>query len=260
MARKKNGTAPTAVAGGIKWPVDAVMRIEKLIPYARNSRMHSPSQIDEIAASIREWGFTIPVLIDEGGTIIAGHARVMAAKKLGILEIPVRIAKGWSEAQKRAYVIADNKLALNADWNEAMLSIELRDLQQLDFPLELIGFSMPELVSFTTSPDAGAPGQSLTDSFGIVPFSVLNAREGWWQDRKRAWLMLGIKSEIGRGESPGSSARVGADDDPTYRTIGGRKRKPNAVPGGAPMPLDRAKNVKAATSRNQARSSQRAAP
>src|SRR5690606_22386104 len=98
------------------WPADKVERrpIDKLVPYARNSRTHSEEQIAQIAASMREWGWTNPVLVDEDGGIIAGHARLLAARKLGLEEAPVMVAKGWSEAQKRAYIIADNKLAENA--------------------------------------------------------------------------------------------------------------------------------------------------
>src|SRR5438132_886984 len=104
------------------WPADQVKHwpIEKLIPQARNARTHTPEQIDQIAASIREWGWTNPVLVTEEGTIVAGHGRVLGAKKLGLAEIPVMVAIGWTEAQIRAYGIADNKLALNAGWDDAM--------------------------------------------------------------------------------------------------------------------------------------------
>jgi len=105
------------------WPADHVERrsLASLVPYARNARTHSPAQVDQIAASIREWGWTMPVLADEAGGLIAGHGRVLAAQKLGLADVPVMVARGWTEAQKRAYVLADNKLALNAGWNEAML-------------------------------------------------------------------------------------------------------------------------------------------
>src|SRR6185437_5728512 len=105
------------------WPADKVERwlIDRLVPYARNARTHSGAQVAQIAGSIREWGWTIPVLASEDNTIIAGHGRVLAAHLLGIREIPVMVARGWSEAQKRAYVIADNKLALNAGWDERLL-------------------------------------------------------------------------------------------------------------------------------------------
>jgi ParB-like chromosome segregation protein Spo0J len=134
-----------------EWPADKVERraVAALIPYARNARTHSPEQVDQIAASIREWGWTVPVLIDDEGGIIAGHGRVLAAHKLAIAEVPVMVAGGWSEAQKRAYVLADNKLALNAGWDNDLLKIELGDLQAFDFDLGLIGFSADEIAGLT---------------------------------------------------------------------------------------------------------------
>ena len=119
--------------------------IEKLIPYARNSRTHSDAQVAQIAASIKEWGWTMPVLIDEDGGIIAGHGRVLAARSLGHESVPVVVAKGWSDAKKRAYVIADNKLALNAGWDSDMLSIELEELKKSNFEIELLGFNAEDL-------------------------------------------------------------------------------------------------------------------
>ena len=129
------------------WPADKVERrkVSALVPYARNSRTHSEEQIAQIAASIKEWGWTVPVLIEPDGGIIAGHGRVMAAQKLSIDEVPCMIAEGWSEAQKCAYVIADNKLALNAEWDEDVLRVELDELQGLDFDIGLSGFSDAEL-------------------------------------------------------------------------------------------------------------------
>jgi len=223
------------------WPADKVERrkVSDLVPYARNSRTHSPEQVAQIASSIREWGWTMPILIDETGGIIAGHGRVMAAQKLGIEDVPCMTATGWSEAKRRAYVIADNKLALNAGWDDEMLRVEFGELRDMGFDLELTGFSIDELQGFEMA-DEDLPGQganegstaSLADKFGIAPFSVLNAREGWWQSRKRAWLALGIKSELGRGENghhaaPGGSPMVaGYDKDGNRLTglknIGGR--------------------------------------
>ena len=126
------------------------MKIEQiptadLIPYARNTRTHSPEQVAQIAGSIREFGFTNPVLIDAENGIIAGHGRVMAASKLGLAKVPcIRLAH-LTETQKRAYIIADNKLALNAGWDEEMLGLELADLREADFDLSLLGFDETEL-------------------------------------------------------------------------------------------------------------------
>lgn len=116
------------------------LTLDALIPYARNSRTHSDEQVAQVAASIREFGFTNPVLIDANGGIIAGHGRVMAARKLGLADVPcIRLAH-LSEAQKRAYVIADNKLELNSGWDEKMLAAELESLKEFDFDLSLLGF------------------------------------------------------------------------------------------------------------------------
>src|ERR1700727_1746626 len=114
--------------------------VGKLIPYARNPRTHSESQLTQIAASIAQFGFNNPILVDTKAGIIAGHGRLLAARKLGLEEVPVIVLDHLSEAQKRAYIIADNQLALNAGWNDELLGIELAALQQGDFDLSLIGF------------------------------------------------------------------------------------------------------------------------
>jgi ParB-like chromosome segregation protein Spo0J len=187
------------------WPADAVERrpVASLTPYLKNARTHSEAQIRQIAESIREFGFTVPVLIDEGGNLIAGHGRVLAAVALGLVDVPAMVARGWTEQQIRAYRIADNKLALNSDWDFGLLAIELEELAGME---SLIGFSEDELIALFKGEQAPAtitPAEAhkkLSERFGIPPFTVLNAREGWWQDRKRAWIGLGIQSELGRGE------------------------------------------------------------
>ena len=125
-----------------EWPAATIERrtVADLIPYANNARTHSDEQVAQIAASIKEWGWTNPILIDEAGGIIAGHGRVMAARKLGINEVPVMIAKGWSKAQTKAYDLADNQLALNAGWDMDLLKVEMQGLDAEGFDLGLIGF------------------------------------------------------------------------------------------------------------------------
>lgn len=215
--------------------------LDRLIPYVRNARTHSPEQVAQIAGSIAEFGFVNPVLIGPDDVIIAGHGRVLAAQRLGLSEVPVIVLAHLSEAQRRALVIADNRIAENAGWDEAMLRAELAALREDAFDLDLLGFAEDELGRLldAMNVDAGSAGESgggseephseprstLADRFGVPPFSVLDARKGWWQDRKRAWIDLGIRSELGRGAAPGGSPR------PLDRGWTG-----DASPGGAPMP------------------------
>ena len=120
----------------------------ELIPYVNNSRTHSDEQVIQIASSIKEFGFTNPILTDGENGIIAGHGRLMAAKKLGLKEVPTIELSHLSEAQKKAYIIADNKLALNSGWDDAMLAIEFAELEEFGFDLELTGFSLEEIAAF----------------------------------------------------------------------------------------------------------------
>ena len=138
-------------------PADRAERrkVSDLVPYARNSRTHSDEQVAQIAASIKEWGFTNPVLIEPDGGIIAGHGRIMAAQRLGLDEVPCVIADGWTEAQKRAYVIADNKLALNAGWDNEILRVEIEEIKELDFDLTLIGFDAAEITGLFLEQENG---------------------------------------------------------------------------------------------------------
>jgi DNA modification methylase len=145
MARKPQFT--DALKGKSVWPADKVERraVASLVPYARNARTHSEEQVAQIAASIREWGWTVPVLVDDKGSLIAGHGRVLAARKLGITDVPVMVATGWSAAQIASYRLTDNKLALNAGWDDELLRLELGELGLEGFDLSLIGFSDLEL-------------------------------------------------------------------------------------------------------------------
>ena len=135
----------------------------KLVPYARNSRTHSDEQVAQISASIKEFGFTNPVLIDDEGVIIAGHGRTMAAQRLDMKEVPCLRLGYLTDAQKKAYVIADNKLALNAGWDDEMLAIELKELNAEDFDLSLTGFDDNELAALL----AEAVEEGLTDEDSV---------------------------------------------------------------------------------------------
>lgn len=123
-----------------KWAADKVERrsVAELIPYDRNPKIHPDSQIEQLANSIREWGWTMPILVDEEGQIIAGHGRLYAAQQLGLEDVPCMVAEGWSEEKKKAYVIADNKLAEKGSWDNALLYAELKDIND-SFDLSVMG-------------------------------------------------------------------------------------------------------------------------
>lgn len=139
------------------WPIEKQVRkaVSELRPFEKNSRTHSADQIDQICASITEWGWTMPILIDDTGLVLAGHARLLAAQKLGFSEVPCIIADGWSEAQKRAYVIADNRLSENAGWDESLLAAEFGDLKATGFDLTLTGFTLGEIGKLTFAAEEG---------------------------------------------------------------------------------------------------------
>src|SRR5712691_940957 len=138
--------------------------IDKLIPYARNPRTHSEAQIAQIAASIAEFGFNSPILVDSKAGIIAGHGRLLAARKLQLTEVPVIVLDHLTETQKRAYIIADNQLTLNAGWDEELLRVELAALQEEDFDVSLIGFEDEELARLLAGQDAA---EGLTDEDAV---------------------------------------------------------------------------------------------
>ena len=154
------------------------VKLDKLIPYARNSRTHSDAQVAQIAASIKEFGFTNPVLIDETGSIIAGHGRVMAARKLAITDVPSIRLTHLTEAQKKAYIIADNKLALNAGWDDEMLAVELTDLKDMGFDLDLTGFSTDEIEALLAP--TGTEGLTDEDAVPDVPEAPVTVLGDVW--------------------------------------------------------------------------------
>jgi ParB-like chromosome segregation protein Spo0J len=195
------------------WPASAVERrsIDKLVPYARNARKHRPSQIAEIAGSMREFGWTVPALVDEHDLIIAGHGRVDAARMLGIKEIPVVVARGWTEAQKRAYRIADNQLALHATWDRSMLRVELADLRDQAVDLELLGFSTKDALG-----PADGPGDELPQGLQLEPpreyALIMCANEDEWTRLKKALQLTPVRRGGYRKGSP-------RDDVGTQRVV-----------------------------------------
>ena len=169
-----------------------MVRTTDLIPYARNSRTHSEAQVAKIAASIKEFGFLNPIIIDGESGIIAGHGRVMAANKLGLQSVPCIEAVHLSEAQKRAYVIADNRLALDAGWDNDLLKIELQDLDANGFDLSLTGFEVGEIAAFLTEPTAGLTDEDAVPDVPVQPVTVLG--DVWLMGNHR--LMCGDSTSI----------------------------------------------------------------
>jgi len=168
-------------------------KVDELIPYARNSRTHSDAQVAQIAASIKEFGFTNPVLIDETGSIIAGHGRVLASRKLNLGTVPCIQLSHLTEAQKKAYIIADNKLALNAGWNDEMLAVELTDLKDMGFDLDLTGFSTDEIEALLAP--AGTEGLTDEDAVPDVPEAFVTVLGDVWLLGKHR-LMCGDSTSI----------------------------------------------------------------
>lgn len=263
-----------------------MVAVGDLKPFDRNARDHPEAQIALLARVITDSGFTAPLVIDEDGSIIAGHGRLLAALRLDMEAVPCVRVRGLSPDQVRALRLSDNQISLLSNWDHDLLTTELSDLGRSGFDLTLTGFDsldfglglgdlnlgLPSGGSGTedTGAETVSGAGSLADRFGIPPFTVLNAREGWWQDRKRAWIGIGIKSELGRGE--GSTYGDGAITDPGlnhYRDAAKPKasffnggygnmtpeemaaykakspgkggRKANAATGGSAEPLARAK-------------------
>jgi hypothetical protein len=215
--------------GAVEWWL-----LDRILPYARNAKTHDEAGVSQLAGMIREFGWTYPILVDEGGVILAGHKRKMACEVLGLEKAPVLVKAGLSNAQRQAYRIADNKTTENSAWDEGLLKIEIGELQELGFDLGLTAFAAGELEALLgvdedppEDPGAQSDRATLAERFIVPPFSVLDARQGYWQDRKRAWLSLGIQSELGRGIA-----------DETLSAIA-----PNET-GGSPVPLDRMANGK----------------
>jgi ParB-like nuclease domain len=156
------------------WPID------RLRPYERNPRTHSETQVDQIVASMVEFGWTNPVLVDEQGGILAGHGRLLAARKLGLAEVPVIRFEHLSEAQKRAYLIADNQLALQAGWSEELLAQELAWLREESFDLDLVGFDATELERLLALADGGAASEEAEDEVPEPPEDPVSRPGDLW--------------------------------------------------------------------------------
>ncbi len=158
----------------VTWPV------EKLIPYARNARTHSAEQVAQVAASIAEFGWTNPILAGADGIVIAGHARLLAARKLGLTEVPVIVLEHLTESQRRALVLADNRLALNAGWDEEMLRVEMAALDQNGFNLDLVGFTDDEIEGLLRDPEELHAGNTDDDAVPETPETAITVPGDVW--------------------------------------------------------------------------------
>jgi len=200
--------------------------IDSLIPYARNSRTHSDEQVAQIAASIKEFGFLNPIIVDGENGIIAGHGRVMAAQKLGLKELPCVEASHLTDAQRKAYVIADNKLALNAGWDDEMLRIELGELGELGFDLELTGFSLDEIDELQIEEiEEGLTDEDAVPELADEPVTVLG--DVWLLGNHR--LMCGDSTSIDAVEKLMDGAKADlCHTDPPYNVDYSNANRPKA--------------------------------
>lgn len=204
-----------------------------ITPFARNSRTHSDEQVAQVAASIKEFGWTNPILIDETSTIIAGHGRLMAAQRLGLSEVPTIRLEGLTDAQKRAYVIADNKLALNAGWDEEMLAIEIGDLLEQGFDLDLTGFGEDEigaLLADVNKVDEGLTNEDAVPELPEAPTSKLG--DVWILGRHR--VICGDSTQIDTADKLTDKQLVDVVfTDPPYGMSYGGGRAAGSTPKGA---------------------------
>ncbi len=212
------------------WPADKVERkpVSSLVPSARNARTHSDAQVAQIAASIREWGWTMPVLIDDAGGIIAGHGRILAADKLGLADVPCMTATDWTDADKRAYALADNKLAMNAGWDDDLLAVELQGLAEWDADLALTGFSEDEIADLTIDRTQGLTDPDAVPETPDDPVTVLG--DTWLLGKHRlrcgdstsaddvAALLNGVEPHLMVTDPP-----YGVEYDPAWRSEAARR-------------------------------------
>jgi ParB-like chromosome segregation protein Spo0J len=177
-----------------------------LVPYIRNSRVHDEAQIASLAGSIREFGWTQPILVDGDNGIIAGHARALAARKLGLDTVPVIELAHLSEAQKRAYVIADNKLTELGGWDDKLLRIEIMDLDAAGFDLGLTGFGPDELGDLLLAGDAAESGRDRAAANAVIQYNIIFDDD----DQQQTWFGLLRRLRAEYGELPTIGARLAA--------------------------------------------------
>ncbi len=206
--------------------IDGVQEVavEALKPYEKNAKIHNTEQVDRIAKSIEEFGFISPCLIDKDFNIIAGHGRVKAAQQLGLKTVPCVFIEGLTETQRKAYILADNRLTELGEWDYETLAGELDWLENNDFDINLTGFEKEQVEENSEAHQIEEAKGTLRDRFLLSPFTVLDSRTGWWINRKRAWRNLGIKSEIGRGND-GDETKDGLTYASSHQSVGIFKKK-----------------------------------
>jgi len=209
------------------------MDAKAITPYARNSRTHSDEQVAQVAASIKEFGWTNPILIDEKHTIIAGHGRLMAAQRLGFDEVPTIMLPNLTDAQKRAYVIADNKLALNAGWDEEMLAVEIEELLDQGYDLDLTGFGADEIDSLLAEAEKVEEGLTDEDAVPEAPAEpVSKIGDIWVLGRHR--VICGDSTQIDTADKLTNKQLVDVVfTDPPYGMSYGGGRAAGSTPKGA---------------------------
>lgn len=186
-------------------PEVSMRAVADLHPHPKNPRTHSDRQVAGLGAAFEEFGVLQFPVVDETGKILAGEGRWLAAKKSGPDHLPVIVVRGWTEEKKLAFMVSDNRWAMLGGFDEDKLRVAIGDLQLANFDLDLAGYTLDDVSALLAGDAAKSGAGSLAKKFGVPPFTVLNAREGWWQDRKQAWIALGIESELGRGAAPGGS-------------------------------------------------------
>ena len=202
------------------------IRIDELVPYANNAKIHGPEQIEQLRRSLREFGFVSPVLIDKDKNLIAGHGRVEAARAEGMIEVPYVTVSDLTEAQRRAYIIADNRLAETGEWDAARLKFEMEELSSLSFDTSLTGFTMAEIISLAGDEPESEPEAHEDDYDGSVPEET-TVREGDIYQLGRHWLMCGNATSLSDVQVLTGGAQVDLLlTDPPYNVALGMNETP----------------------------------
>ncbi|MCL2215417.1 MAG: site-specific DNA-methyltransferase [Defluviitaleaceae bacterium] len=209
--------------------------VERLIPYARNARTHSDEQINQLRASLREFGFVNPVLVDRDYNIIAGHGRVVAARAENLTEVPCVFVEHLTETQKKAYVLADNRLALSAGWDEQMLALEIEELKSLDFDIDLMGFDVDELNKLFAEADGGDPGVQEDDfdadaAAAEIETPISQRGDIWYLGRHRLMCGDSTSSDEVKTLMDGTIARCVFTDPPWNVDYGSDAKHPSWKP------------------------------